>query len=473
MSLSLTVTTLRSRTTQAVITAARQAGKALSGIIPKLKKFAGWLFTTAVSFFHLSWTNLWDLFVNAYYAIKFFDFNATDAALEKQMEENNKFLANIAGQAIGNYLGFQAVRLANTWIGKFTGNKANAVASTIKIPVISAEVGLMLAHEANSQLAQQFRVFLQSTASAQISNFFISSLLAARKNHFLGLSEVTKPITNGSISAKIDKLVEQLPEFWRQPAQNAIQGFEMGVIQAGYIVTYQIDDHIAAARYARLNNGYQRKVEVVVEPDSNEKLEIQGTQDDVEEVINEATLATIPLLVNRDVGQIFGEPVNEEIKLKPQLRQLVINFNEHKKPPYTIKGVKGVRTSISIPDAKAGIEWIQLKEIIEEYVRGQWFCSVELTNGRQMMGWFDSPTEGERVLGLLSTLSQYKTRQETFRSSKGVIGGIVPSTKVMFPHYASLLYPSRKEGLNVGIKGTPQKVNLWPSKQPSNFKGFI
>jgi hypothetical protein len=473
MALSFPLEAQQSRIENRVTVAKRAAGKALSGIVPKLKQFGGWLIGSLTSFFNLSFQSLWDMLVQGYFAIKYFDFAQTDEALQKQIEANNQRLVTVGAEILGETLGFQTVRLANMFLGRFLGNKAKSTTQNMKIPVLSASVGLALAEEGNEEIAANVRRFLNATISSQVSNAFINTVLTARRNHWFGLNSITTTQTNGSIAQKIEDKIEKLPKFWQQPLEELIEGFEEGIIEAGYVVSFQIDDHVAAMRAAKRLNEVKRIVEVKTEPGSDEALKFDGSQENAIDTLNTTLMGTLPLIKNRDVGEIFAEPVDELVKLKNQLRKVTINFSEHSKPPFRRKGVLGKRSSISIPDARAGLKFNDLKNTVNEYTAGDTFVSVQLDNGRTMEGYFVSASEGEKVLTKLAALSTADLLPDTFRSSKGKSAGLTLATKRMNAVSASLLYPKRKDGKNSGIKGKPVKVSLWQADEPANFKPFV
>jgi hypothetical protein len=241
MTLSLDLPSLRSRTKNIAIEAKRQAGNIGKKILGKLAQFAGWAWQGLVKFFSLSFDRLWDMFVDAYFAIKFFDWNQTDAALEAQITANNKRLATVAAEALGEQLGFGLVRVVNGFIGKISKGKRGNPAVGMKIPVLSSRIGLALAEEGKEEAVAGLRTVLNATVSSQLSNQFIQFVQTARRNEWFGQKSITKPMGNGSLAHKLDTEIEKAPEFWRQPIEEFIEGFEEGIITAGYVVATTIE----------------------------------------------------------------------------------------------------------------------------------------------------------------------------------------------------------------------------------------
>jgi hypothetical protein len=191
------------------------------------------------------------------------------------------------------------------------------------------------------------------------------------------------------------------------------------------------------------------------------------------DVLRQTLYADYPLLRNRDVGTIMAEPVDENPSLKVQLRKLVFNFNEHDKPPYRRKGVLGKRTYISVPDAKPGLSYQELRSVIDTYVAGDTFVTCKLENGRQMQGYFVTAKEGEQTLRQLNRLSTQDIVEGTFRHSQGGTGSPNIKTQVMHPHFVSLLFPKRKNGKNTGVKGKPKKYFIWSKDEPKDFTKLV
>lgn len=481
MALTFAVESLRSRTTSAAIQAKRTASTALKGAkgwLAKLAKMGGWLVGKIVKYFNLDFSRLWDMIVQGYFALKYFDWNATDEALNKQMEANNKRIAVAAAQTIGTYLGWGAVRLANFFLGRFLGSKAKQTAAKIKVPVLSARVGLALAEEGNEEVASEVRRFLSVTAGAQISNGFIAFILAARKNHWFGLESITKPQSNGSIAQKIEEKIEKLPEFWRQPVEELIESFEEAIVEAGYVISYTIDDHVAAMRYAtQTSQGPDRTIEITPEG-SEEKLVFAGPQTQLEQAIRSTVMGTYPLIENRDLGLINGAPVDEQIKMENQLRKITLLYCEHAKPPFNRRknGVfeNGTRMIISIPDAKPGITWKELKSVCRPISRGNVFVSCKMKNGRQMNGWFSTANEGIKTLTELAReFSSQPIIPDSFRYSTSDSANGRKERKRMYLVRAALLYPKRRNKENFGPRGTSQHMAMWQDEEPANTKPFV
>jgi hypothetical protein len=304
MAPSINLVTLRSRRIDLQLTAQRRiqsaaaaGGGLVQSLAGKLKRFGGWAIGGLMKFFpQLNFASLWDIAVNAYFAIKEFDWNKADKELEDQIKSNNKALVTQAARTIGEQAGIGSVRLVNGFVGKFLpGNKGKQLQAVegIKIPVLSRRIGIALAREQGTQLRNDTMVFLESATRALISNGLASMLLHARKQEWFGLKPVTGPTTDGSLNRKIEKKIETLPKDWQQPATAFLDGFESGIIQAGYVIANEADDAVEEMRYAREERkANQEIITVEVWPEGeakgeeDEPLRFVGRQDEVIEAIN-------------------------------------------------------------------------------------------------------------------------------------------------------------------------------------------
>jgi hypothetical protein len=265
----------------------------------KLAGFVGWavsgLFSAIGAGIVWSVTAICDLAVNAYFAIKAFDWNQADADLAATIKANNQAMQVQLARMIGYQAGFGAVRLVSAFAGLVVNRASGGAIKALEglqIPVLQQRVAIAMAREQGDQLKAQTQAFLQSTAQAQIQNALAWALLMGRKNGLFGLKPVTGPQTDGSINGKIDRLVERLPKDWQASASAALQGLEDGVIGAIYVVAAEADDHLETLRYEkeeRRRNQEILTVEVWPEgtnPTIDTPLKYVGFQEDIMEAID-------------------------------------------------------------------------------------------------------------------------------------------------------------------------------------------
>lgn len=245
------------------------AGGVLSWLGQKLSRFVGFAFGIIARAFPFSIAGIFGMLVQAYFAIKTFDWNAADKALEEQIKSNNKAIKDAAAPVIGTYLGFGTIRLANMAIGKTIGKlgqQSSAAAAGIQIPVLSARVGLRLAEESNDEVRGQVMGFLTTVQSSLIRNMTISFVLTARKNQWFGWEPITRQLPNGSFTQQIEDKIETLPKDWQNFVEELIENYEEAIIEAGYVVAFEIDDYFAAMKAANKQPTDEQVTTVTVSP---------------------------------------------------------------------------------------------------------------------------------------------------------------------------------------------------------------
>lgn len=225
----------------------------LSWLRQKLSKFVGFAFGIIARAFPFSISNIFQMLVQAYFAIKQFDWNTADKVLEAQIKANNKLIVDGLAPIIGTYLGFGTVRLANFALGKTIGKLAkdpSAAAGGMTVPVLSSRIGMELAREGNEEARAVVMNYLLTVQGALTKNMIAGYLLTARKNHWFGWQPITTPLPNGSFAQKIDDKIESLPDNWENFVEELVESYEEAVIEAGYVVAFEIDDYYLAMKAA-------------------------------------------------------------------------------------------------------------------------------------------------------------------------------------------------------------------------------
>ncbi|MGL4617916.1 MAG: hypothetical protein ACRCZS_02490 [Chroococcidiopsis sp.] len=247
------------------------AGGVLSWLGQKLSRFAGFAFGIIARAFPFSLSGIFQMLVQAYYAIKTFDWNTADKVLEARIAANNKQIKDGLAPIIGTYLGFGTVRLANMAIGKTIGKlgqSSSAAAAHIHIPVISARVGLALAEEGKEEVRGQVMGYLMNIQRLIQQNMIASFVLTARKNHWFGWSQIDKQLPNGSFAQKIEDKIETLPNDWQNFVEELIENYEEAIIEAGYVVAFEIDDYWAAIKAANQPPSNEQVTTITINPNT-------------------------------------------------------------------------------------------------------------------------------------------------------------------------------------------------------------
>jgi hypothetical protein len=243
---------------------------ALGWLKSKLSKFVGFAFGIITRAFPFSISNIFQMLVQAYFAIKTFDWNTADKVLEERIKANNKMIQDGLAPIIGTYLGFGTIRLANFALGKTIGKFArspSAAASGIRVPVLSARVGLALAEEGNQELRGVVMSYLMNIQRLIQQNMIASFVLTSRKNHLFGWSPITTQLPNGSFAQKIEDKIEKLPVNWQNFVEELIESYEEAIIEAGYVVAFEIDDYYIAMKEAQRASTNEGIATVTINPE--------------------------------------------------------------------------------------------------------------------------------------------------------------------------------------------------------------
>lgn len=244
-----------------------QAGGILGGvgsILKKFAKFVGFVFGAITKLLPFSVSEIFGMLVQGYFLLKTFDWNQTDESIRQRINANNKAMTDALAPVIGTALGWGAVRLANFAIGKLGAKKGTQKTPGINIPVVSAKVGLALAEESREEIGAAWKSFVQATTRAQTENLILGFMLNARNVGLFGWQPITEQKPNGSFAAKIDEQIERLPEQWQNFVEEVIDSFEDAIIEAGYVIAFEIDDYFLAQKAAmQPSQTRERTVEVV------------------------------------------------------------------------------------------------------------------------------------------------------------------------------------------------------------------
>ena len=377
---------LVSRRVQTRIDTRRKAGdiaQNAGGAFKSLARWGGFGFSAVVDFFDIDFSEVASLFFEAYMEIKTFDPNQTDKEIQDKIKANNQALANTTAEALGEYLGRGAFRYLNAAIGK--GDKEIA---GVKIPVVSQAIGIALAEDNADETVEAVRRVLGQAAGAMTSNTFLTMVLEARKAELFGMKSITDDsLPNGSLATKIDESVEKLPEFFREPVKNLIEGVESGFFDAFYVAAATVDSHVAAMQYAVSDSGPVRTIEL--ETADGQTYEMTGQQGHLFQAIPLVTAG-----VELRGGDYFGD-IPVEIYPKPSERFARVFFKGYAKGKDGKKKLQ--ETTILIPNAKPKIDGFGLKgyTYTQGPIRVQ---AVGKTSRRPIRIHATSEAEGKRII---------------------------------------------------------------------------
>jgi hypothetical protein len=429
-------------------------------------KFVGFLIKTV--FFAVQWTftELWEIAIEIFYEIKYFDWNQTDAELKQQIDSNNQRIAQAFGSLIGAGL---------VW----TTGIAIAGGLSFKFPVLAGRVALALADEAQAELRGQLGSLIVTTRQAVISSAILGGLLTLRRLKVFGLQPITKPRDPWILADKIEEKVQSIDNsLLRSFTTGFLDQLEESIIEMGYVVAMTVDDFYAAQKAAQIDDNERT---ILITPDSqnnDERLILQGGQTGLIQTL-QSTLATHVLVHNRDVGQIVGQNYDDWYRAKPFRRNLTLIFKDKDTPPYIKDGKTYKTVTINVPDPKPGLSWEKIKLACEPFTWGPIKVEQKLDNGRKFVINVASLAEGKRVITRMLTLTTAKP-QANIRSSQPEQDNLPPDLKIkptlVYPAYGTLLirefnYNSQANTYQKN-KESATRFDLWTETQPDNFRNL-
>lgn len=393
----------------------------------------------------------------------YFDWNTADAQIKQEIESNNLQIV----QGLGNLLGSGTVYLITISIAN--GLKAY-------FPVIAGRVALAVAEEGAQDLKGRLNGLISTAGENAIRNIALSSYVWLRRQ----IKGAPTPENNKPwvLTDKIDEKINGIQNKWLKSfTQGFKDGFEDALFDVGYIISWTLDDHYEATRQAQQQNVEPiRTIEVFPDKDSEESITITDTQGDLEQSLNEY-LTSHALVSNRDVGVIVGQPHEDWYGLKPQARKLIIEFRDKEKPPFANKQGKTLRVQISIPDAKRGLDWNDLKTKIPKYTWGNSWAKLVFENRRFMHVWGATEQGAEQQARALAELSSLKIIQV----STGTVQSQDPRKKkkptLLYPCFAQMLVRETvinpNNSVTIDSKNramTRDRIEIWRDEKPENFK---
>lgn len=437
-----------------LIAKAFRAGKGLvNSIINKIKTFE-WNFS-----------DLGNALAEGLYELLYFDWNISDKEIEEEIKQNNITIARMFGNLAGQGL----VWFASAGVAKLLA---------FKFPVLAGKVGLELAKEGTQTMKAQMISTLKTTGEIMAKSQLLKKYGWLRKRIKGG--KETKGGKPWILAEKIEEKVEQIksPEL-RAFVSGAVDGAIDALVDVIYVVAFTLDDHYQSQREALQDAGEPiRTVQVYPNADSEEFVVIEDTQENVEAQITNY-LGVHSLVENRDVGTVVGQPYDDWYTLTPQGRKLLLEFNGKEKPPFRdTDGKETRRVQVSIPDAKAGIGWNDLKTI-RPFTWGNYMARGVFENRRQMTVWGASESEAKNTLLELARLSTKQLIQVSVSHPEIQNPARKKKATRVYPVHATMLVRKSTQTANSTplIDGQNRemartRVQIWKDDPPPGFAGF-
>ncbi len=458
-----------------------------------LFKSAGWLISIAIKALTVSVTAIFQWIINGVTAIAQFNWNATDAELSQFMKNQNLVIASIWGGVLGQSIGW----LSGIAVGYGVSLLVPVIGGASLARAVAGSVGA----EAAEELLYGVKGAILTTAKALGTKALLSFYLSFRRSvRVLPRGFLRKVFgekggdfikdqwgedggPNLSFANQIEESVESInSDALRVFVESLLDEAWDSFIEAGFIVASELDEAYSQSKQAAIRSGLGQERAVYLQPDkeSDEQLVITGREQLVKQQVL-TTLGTHRLMYNRDVGQLVGQPIREAFQTKPQRRRLTIEWRGTSAPPWRMPDGKRAKVAeCNIPDVVRGLTWEKLKAIVEPFTWGQWFASVDLDNGRQMVIYGSSKKEAIKTLERMLTLTSAKPLDvPTAKELETRHPSRKKAPTLVYPAFATLLV---KEN-SIDDLGTTDKSGktwddrrtrtpLWPSTKPADFTTF-
>jgi len=475
-------------------------GGLIGRIISTVKNFFGWVWTGVQEGFRRSvdrllsslFTTAFGYLIQTFNTLWTFDWNASD----KELQDLIKSQETLLGAAWGSFAGQGVGWIASLGVGYGMGHRCPVIGSGSLARLIASRV----AEEAGEELALGLRSALQVTLGVATRSFILTRYADVRRwikslpqDRLAGI--VGAPAANWlknewgaengpnmSMAETLDNTIEKIPsQFWRTFVEELIEESWDSFIEGGYIVAQELDSALAANRLQKKlgEGGTQRTIEVVPDKEAkDEKLRYFAVPQDtlIPQIQNDINQHR--LLYNRDVGQIIGKPESTWGIANTYLRQLTIIFRSNPAPPWRDStGKRAKEASYSIPDAKIGLTWNDIKLAAKPFNWGKYRATARLNNRRQMAVYGATPAEAKDTLRdlLRLTTAEIIALSVTEEDERPV--RLRKTTTRMYPAFATLI--SRRSNVSQnGIVTLDDKLleqklyrfPLWVDSEPNDFQ---
>ena len=353
----------------------------------------------------LGWIrNGWNFLVN-------FDWNASDASLITQMEDNNQELAAAWGGFCGQVLGTAAAIIAGEMLVIGIGGALNFILPGLGVlltPQLARMVSLETIKERLPELMEELGFALTQTGAVVLKNLAIGSYIGIRNLLKSMFPEKLKNWGTGerwTIAEKLEDLFDGATgnQMLDTAIEEGYEEFGEAFWETGFVYARLLDDELAKQREmatAVLGETIPQ-VTIQLDPDSSEQLILPNQPSNLAQTQVLTNIATFRQIRNRDIGYFSGERVEEESRRFNFLRTGKVVFRGKAKPPFSSTKL----TSITLKDLKPNLKWKDFKTALKPYNWGPHYVWITLNRSRQEIGaWFSSITEGENYLKKLVEL---------------------------------------------------------------------
>jgi len=472
-------------------------GKAIGGW---LLKAAGWVLGKIIEKIGLKFTNAYQTMIQSISFAYNFNWQQTDAELDKYLENVKIQLAAIAGGTFGNSLGYLVC----------------GVIPSVGVMLFNEPLGLYLLKEVGEEALEEFlsnfQVLCYTALNYKIQKEHIERFKSTRtwiKRTLSDPDSIQSKLFKKTAGEKLYNAIQtwgdegNKPWSIRQHVEQQIENIENPQLQAfieeaydefidacteaGYIIAGGLDNWVLQQREANRNIlGTERTVEF--QPDrtiENERIVLHGNELLIRQALPQV-MANYQIMENRDVGQIIGAPIEETIKPNVSPISLKLIFYSTPTPPFN---QAKVIAQYSIPDVKKSkLDWEDIKFACggkNGYNWGRYKASVTLDNGRQLQVYAGSESEAEDRINAFVSLSEaeilsLRISEEKKTGMKANGKPLQKETTKIYPAYMTVVTTQKvlneKKGMPT-LQGNysyrRNRIELWTDTKPDNFNEII
>lgn len=478
----------------------KESNKILDLLFDAGKRFVGgWL--SGLNFLRVSFTAAFSWLYSGVEALKAFDWNASDAQLQRSQQNLNVQLASLWGGVVGGGLGWLAgiavgygvslicpviggAKLAKIVAGavaiegleEFSANLFGVIRQTTKLLAGQALIGVYVNYRnfiKGLPYEWLVRLYGQDTADFIRQVWGEEGQPVYSFNRFV--DEQVESIKNPVLQAFVEELLE---EAWDS------------FIESGFIIAQELDAAYEQQKLALSKGTLGTPRTVVVEPDrtnESERFAIQAIPQNLAGPIIQQTLLNYQLMENRDLGQLVGEPVSDYARKQPLGLRCVIKLFSVARPPYaSTRDRRITQVTVSIPDLRPGaFDWEQIKLAAggaNGYNWGRFKATCQLSNGRPFICHAASAQEAEqraRAFLALSTaeIETINITEEKRDGKRALNPGLRKESTRIYPGYVTVINRDRQLASDLGkptksgrYRDRDARIQLWPQERPFDFE---
>ncbi len=351
--------------------------RGLLGIVGRgTLRVGGWLFG-GLGFIGNGLRGILDAFWDGFDYIWNFNWNVTDAELDRSIATLRLRIVGQLGATAGNLVGYVAC----------------GVIPSIGILAINEPLGLYLLQQVGEEALDEFlsniRILLRTSLYGLVQSSWITMFKNTRRAAKVATKDPNSPFSRlgrrvfgsnfdtaiqewGEAGSKPwsfarekerkrDEIKDPLRrEFWEEFDEE----FGDACREASYVIVDGIDSWAAEQRMReQASQGVQETIEFIPNREAeDERIVVSGSQQEVRTQLM-TTMATHNIMANRDVGMWVGEPLRHDMRRKQAGLTLRVQLFNWPSPPFYRSSDDAQRVTLTIPGVKRSkLDWAVIND---------------------------------------------------------------------------------------------------------------